>query len=604
VFVDLRRAAEGLDRPEELVLRVVEIDHPLFELEGPVQDPAEQIDEPVLGEQAAHLARELGEGRQAPIEARERGALALESFVGPRVLKGGRGLRGDAGGQADLILRVDAIRRCLGRREQTQHLVLIDHRHPELAGVAPAPQIVTGLRGKVAIGGPHDDDPAFVDTPGEEGIVAQVVAAGPVVCLQRRVGVVGHELHRTALGVVVVDLGAGRAQSPAEALRDGDQHGVLVDRRAQRRRDAEERGKLCVAPRGLLECPGVVDGDRGLGGDRLGEADLVGCEAPRVARLGDVEHAEHLVAVDERHGEGGLLAPGRHMGEVVERESGVVVVHGLRTSRAHRGVAVGPRVGRKAPTQPTGVGGHAGHLVEGNHLELVTVGVIVVDVRPGRAERLDEPFVDGREGRAQVDARRDRRPGLEQQAQLPVLGVEAVDDAGAFDGDSGLGGQPRGKGLVGLGEAARVAPLYSAEKTDDQGPGDDRHVHDGALAARHHLGSLLGGELEIVVVGRGDAAFGGGSGARPDVAQAVDRPGPLAGSVVGPLVAGDDLDRPRRLLADEHVAVLDLEALGEALRDVDERAFDRPPSGDAAALTTTFAFGRRLGRRTVLGEGL
>ncbi len=228
--------------------------------------------------------------------------------------------------------------------------------------------------------------------------------------------------------------------------------------------------------------------------------------------------------------------------------------------------------------------------------------MIVVDVRPGGAERLHEPFVDGRKGRAQVDARRDRGSGLEQQAQLPVLGVEAVDDAGALDGDSGLGGQPGGKGLVGLGEAPRMTPLYGAEKADDLVAGDDRHVHDGALTARDHLGPLFGGKLEIVVVRRGDAVLGGCSGARPDVAQAVDRPGPLVGGVVGRLVAGDDLHRSRRLLADEHVAMLDLETLGKALCDVDERAFGRPAADDAANLRAVFAVGRRLGGRTVLGE--
>ena len=163
-----------------------------------------------------------------------------------------------------------------------------------------------------------------------------------------------------------------------------------------------------------------------------------------------------------------------------------------------------------------------------------------------------------------------------------VLGVEAVDDAGALDRDAGLGGQPRGKRLVGLGEAPRVPPLDGAEKADDLVAGDDRHVHDGALAAGDHLGALLGGELEIVVVRRRDATLGGGSGACADVAQSVDRPALFDGVVVGRLVAGDDLDRARRLLADEHVAVLDLEALGEALRDVDERAFGRPAPGAAA----------------------
>ncbi len=84
-------------------------------------------------------------------------------------------------------------------------------------------------------------------------------------------------------------------------------------------------------------------------------------------------------------------------------------------------------------------------------------------------------------------------------------------------------------------------------------------------------------------------------GACPDVAQSVDRPALFDGVVVGRLVAGDDLDRARRLLADQHVAVLDFEALGEALRDVDERAFGRPAPG-AATLSGVLVVGCRLGR--------
>ena len=161
-----------------------------------------------------------------------------------------------------------------------------------------------------------------------------------------------------------------------------------------------------------------------------------------------------------------------------------------------------------------------------------------------------------------------------------------------------------GEGLVGLGEAARMPPFDGAQKADYLVADDDRHVHHGALAARDHLGPLLGGELEIVVVRRGDAALGGGSGARADVAQSVDRRRGLAGCVVGGLVVSDDLDRARRLLADEDVAVLDLEALGEAPRDVDQRAFGRPPPGAAAVALRGVVVGRRLGGRPVPGEGL
>ncbi len=102
----------------------------------------------------------------------------------------------------------------------------------------------------------------------------------------------------------------------------------------------------------------VVDGDGGLRGDRLSQTDLVRREAPRVARLGDVEHAEYLVAVDERHGEGRLLAPGGHLSEVLEREAGVVVVHGLRHVAVRTAAWPSGQVSavKRRPSQPASEG--------------------------------------------------------------------------------------------------------------------------------------------------------------------------------------------------------------------------------------------------------
>ena len=151
------------------------------------------------------------------------------------------------------------------------------------------------------------------------------------------------------------------------------------------------------------------------------------------------------------------------------------------------------------------------------------------------------------------------------------------------DGDAGLVGEAGGEGLVGVGEAARVAPFDGAQKADHLVGDDDRHVHHGALAARDHLGPLLGRQLEVVVVGRGDAALGRGSGAGADVAQPVDAPGRDGRRVVVCLVASDDLDRARDFVAHQDVALLDLEALGQAPRDVDQGAFGGvPPDADSA----------------------
>lgn len=249
---------------------------------------------------------------------------------------------------------------------------------------------------------------------------------------------------------------------------------------------------------------------------------------------------------------------------------------------------------RRRPSQSAS-GGDPGNLVEGDHFELVGVGAVIVDVRPGDAERLDQTLVDGREGRAQVDARGDRRPGLQQQAKLLVLGVEAIDRAGAGHGDSGLARQAAGKRLVGRREAARMASLDGAQKADHLVADDDRRIHDCALSAGDHLGAFFDRQLEVVVAGHGDAALGGGPRPHPELAQTVDRLGGGPG-VVGRLVAGHHLGRPRPFPADEHVAVLNLEALGEASVDVDERVCGCTPDG--GALTAAVGVGQNLGGRS------
>ena len=189
------------------------------------------------------------------------------------------------------------------------------------------------------------------------------------------------------------------------------------------------------------------------------------------------------------------------------------------------------------------------------------------------------------------NARCDRRAGLDHQALLAVLGVELVDDPGALDRDAGFGGQAHGKGLVGLGEAPRMAPLDGAQEPHHLVGDDDGDVHHGALSAGDHLGPLLGGQVEIVVVRRRDASLGSGPGAGAHIAETVVLLARQSGFGAVGLIAGDRLDGTRRLHADQHVAVLHLEPLGEAPRDVGQRAFggvrpraaDRRPSPGGAA---------------------
>ena len=54
---------------------------------------------------------------------------------------------------------------------------------------------------------------------------------------------------------------------------------------------------------------GVVDGDRGVVGDRLRDQHVVVVEAPYVARLADVEQTDDRVAKQQRHGDAAQLAP-------------------------------------------------------------------------------------------------------------------------------------------------------------------------------------------------------------------------------------------------------------------------------------------------------
>ena len=326
-----------------------------------MQDAAEQVDQSLLGQQAAHLARQLDEGRQAGVQARQRGALLFEPLVGPRVLQGGRGLGGDGGRQADLFLRVAAIGRGVAARQQTENLILIDQRHPQLAAGATARRrVVAGL---------HGDHAALVDAPGKQRIVAQSVDAGAMGAAGL-VAVAHHELEQASCGVVLVDLGAGGTQGFAQVPGDGREHCATVDGRREGGRHAEQRGEVGIAPLGLVEGACVANGECGLRSDGFGQADLIGREAPRIARLRHVKHAQDLVAADQRYRQRGLFAPGGHGCEVLERQSRVVVVLGVRPAQTHRGQALGPRLRAETPTQPGGIARHAGDLVVGDHLEL------------------------------------------------------------------------------------------------------------------------------------------------------------------------------------------------------------------------------------------
>lgn len=123
------------------------------------------------------------------------------------------------------------------------------------------------------------------------------------------------------------------------------------------------------------------------------------------------------------------------------------------------------------------------------------------------------------------------------------------------------------------------------------------------MPAGDHLGALLGGQREVVVVSRRYAPRRGGARSRAHVAEAV---GLLGGRVallaVGP-VASDHLDRPRGLPADQHVAVVYLEALGQPAGDVDQRALGGVRTG-AATREAAAVGARRTRGRQVLGEGL
>ena len=137
----------------------------------------------------------------------------------------------------------------------------------------------------------------------------------------------GEPHHGVRLAIVLVDVARAGVQRERRVPADDLEELVQVERRGHRPRGADERRELAVALLGGPRRAHVVQRDGGEGRHLAGEPLVVGREPALALLLGQLEHAEDLVAVDDRRPHGGLLAPVLHGLEA--RGGGVDLVVGV-----------------------------------------------------------------------------------------------------------------------------------------------------------------------------------------------------------------------------------------------------------------------------------
>ena len=227
---------------------------------------------------------------------------------------------------------------------------------------------------------------------------------------------------------------------------------------------------------------GVLQGDRGLAGEELGELELVGAEGGlRAAHPADVERADRL-AVDEQRDDDHRLGLERRPGHLdrarvevglVGQDRLAMLDHPAGDPGPERALVGQDQVGEPVAgdDRPADAGGavdpvHRQRVVRHDRLE--RVGDQVQDA--GRLEGRQEPFVDLEEAALAV----------ELVLELHLLAMEALHVGGVEQRVGGVAGEDVQRRLVVAVEA--VASVL----------GDDQHAVDGLLVGHRHEQSRLG----------------------------------------------------------------------------------------------------------------
>jgi len=326
------------------------------------------------------------------------------------VPEGHRRLLTETSGQLDLVRREVSLARALDEHQHSHGLVIRDQRDVE-AGLLAIP----------IHGGAHIAREALVgDRLLNDQALAQHLAVGrvlvegvgrpdPVVLVGGRIFVPQSTVHDgVPRGIVLVDHTLGGGQRLGRLAADQRQHIFEHHRGRERPAGVEERGQMAVLLFLLPVEARVVDGGGGRDGEQRGKVLVVFAEMARAALLDQRQAADDAALEDERHGEGGELAPFDHQ-LAIGRIHDFVIGVGFTAPAVDedRPVAVAVLQGDRR-THPVDI--VLGHVRRpgGRGDDRLTLGIILVEVALPHAHGLGDTVRDRREHILEDERGRDR----------------------------------------------------------------------------------------------------------------------------------------------------------------------------------------------------
>ena len=312
--------------------------------------------------------------------------------------------------------------------------------------------------------------------------------------------------------VELVDDTAGAAGELDRAADDGGQHGLEVQRGADRAAHLAERleladrvGELARPGLQLLEEADVLDRDHRLVGEGLHQADLPVAEA---ACLGAParDDPDHGVVPQHRDGEERAVSArplGRRAERIGRQREHVVHVDDPALEHCLPDGHLGPRpIGEEVRPGPE-------DLLAAGAVDRPLVEHLAVEAQQRARERLaqaDRALHDGVENRLHVGGRaRDHAEDLagrglllEGLGQLAVAGLDLGEQADVLDRDDRLGREGLEQLDLGLGERTRGGPSVDDDGPDRSALVEDRNTQDTPESDPAQRVEIEGGILEHI----------------------------------------------------------------------------------------------------------
>ena len=428
-------------------------------------------------------------------------------------------------------------------RQHADHDVVDDERHrdrrvmPE--GGDPRPQLVglldVGVREHV--GG--DDHASRLD--GEAGDADAARQHGCRRDGRRAAGGGGDGHERAGARLDAKERGRHGGEQAAHAVGDPRAHDVGIERAREHAREVGERAHPIGLLGGLVDQPRVLDGDRGLAGERLRQLLVAGAERPPRA---EAERTHHAPTDLQRHAEVGRVAERAIGGQMLRDHAGArgdVVQAQLALHRLPRGASEAgddelvafakPEAGVVDVEQPRGL------LRDGGQQRLGRdhAADLGVDLEQRRDMLATRPLA---RQQARVLERHRRRVGERREDLQLLRGIfvrlaetdrERAEHAIADEQrNAGEGGQPPRAQRFRVDERDVAREVRDGERRtggDDAADEPLAHTHALGAAADVHAGAGADGERDAVVVHQPQARDGGIEHLARDVGDALEQLG-------------------------------------------------------------------------------